>query len=330
MSKNDHWRTGSRLLAKITAALLLIAAIQWVIYRASESSGIPPEILAFDDYLDDGVDVVYFGDSTVTRFVRGDTDKRGLGEMLADALPSKRVVTLAHYGYPPEVIAAYCTILAGAKNSPDTVILPINLRCFSPSWYRKPEWQFEKEKYLLRNDHGFARIALRPLAVFGYLDLAPISQGEYESTPVYFGDDPSGTVGEYERSLPAMGDDASYSSHFMYEYGYSLREDHPQLVALSDAVQRLRAAGIDTVCYVMPIDFERGERVVGAEFAARVQGNVEIIERVLDRAGSTPHDWSRRLDSDAFGYGVRIHEHLDETARAELVDSLVALLNNAP
>ena len=327
MAKNDDRVTGGRFLAKMAIALLLVAAAQLMVFRVAGSPGIPPEILAFDGHLDDGVDVVYFGDSAVMEFVPGDTDERGLADMLADALPSKRVLTLAHFAYPPEVFAAYSKVLADAKNAPDTVVLPINLRCFSPSWYRKPEWQFEKEKFLLRNHHDFARAALRPLAVFGYLDLAPVSQAEYEATPVYLDGEATGTVGDYEKRLPTIGDDSSYSAHFMYEYGYSLTEDHPQLVALADAVRQLRAAGIETVCYVTPIDFEHGERVAGAEFAAVVQRNVETIERVLGRADSTPHDWSRRMDSAAFGYEDRIHEHLNETARAELVGSLVDILS---
>lgn len=327
MNRNDDQTTVGRFLAKMAVALLLVAAAQWMIFHVSGSPGIPPEILAFDGYLDDGVDVVYFGDSTVMEFVPGDTDERGLADMLADALPSKRVVILAHYAYLPGVFVAYSKVLADTENAPDTVVLPVNLRCFSPSWHRKPEWQFEKEKFLLRNYNGFARAALRPLAVFGYLDLAPVSQAEYEATPVHLDGEPSGTVGDYERRLPSAGDDSSYSAHFMYEYGYSLAEDHPQLVALADAVRRLRAAGIETVCYVTPIDFEHGERVAGPEFAAVVQRNVETIKRVLGRAGSPPHDWSRRMDSAAFGYEDRIHEHLDETARAELVDSLVDILS---
>jgi len=330
MTLNPQPRRATHLLAKMSVAMIVVAAGQWTIHWASGSSGIPPEIIALDRYLEDGTDIVYFGDSTVVEFVSGDTDERGLAQMVTDALPSKRVATLAHYAYPPEVFAAYATVLTDAPQPPKTVILPINLRCFSPSWYRRPDWQFEKEKFLLRNHNAFARAVLRPLVVFGYLDLVPISPSEYESTPVVFGESAAGTVSDYQQVLPRPGDDSSYSAHFMFEYGYSLSEDHPQLVALSDAVKQLRSAGIETISYVTPIDFERGEAVVGAAFATRVRENVETLQRVLTRAGSAPYDWSRRMDSDAFDYGVRIQEHLDETARTEIKDSLVELLSSEP
>jgi hypothetical protein len=168
---------------------------------------------------------------------------------------------------------------------------------------------------------------LRPLVVFGYLNLTPISRPEFEATTVYFGNEPAGTVADFEHTLPTPGDEASYSDHFMYEYGYRLDENHPQLTALSNAVQRLHNAGIKTLCYVTPIDFKRGQRVAGTDFVTQVQKNIELINRVLSHAGSPPHDWSQRLSADAFGYGDRIHEHLNETARAELVDSLINLLN---
>ena len=92
-----------------------------------------------------------------------------------------------------------------------------------------------------------------------------------------------------------------------------------------------RACGVSDHQHVLgrsttPIDFERGGQVVGDKFLAQVEANVEIIERVLTRAGSTPHDWSRRLGSEVFGYGARIHEHLDEPARADLARILVDLL----
>ena len=327
MTTTDERKTGTRLLAKMTVALLLVGVGHWAMFLVSGSSGIPPEILAFDGHLKEGADIVYFGDSTVVESVSGDTDTRGLATMLTDALPTQRVIPIAHYAYTPEVIAAYCALLAEAENPPHAVIIPINLRCFSPSWNRKPEWQFEKEKFLLKNYHTFPRVALRPLVVFGYLNLAPLSRPEFEATTVFFGNEPAGTVADFERSLPTPGDDASYSDHFMYEYGYRLDENHPQLAALSDAVQRLNDAGIKTLCYVTPIDFERGKRVVGTDFVTQVEENIELIKRVLSRAGSPPYDWSQRLSSNAFGYGDRIHEHLKETARAELVDSLINLLN---
>ncbi len=93
MDKNDHRTTAGRFLGKIAIALLLVAAAQLMVFRVAGSPGIPLEILAFDGYLDERVDVVYFGDSTVTESVPGDTDERGLADMLADALPSKRVLT---------------------------------------------------------------------------------------------------------------------------------------------------------------------------------------------------------------------------------------------
>jgi hypothetical protein len=116
MTTTAKRKTGKRLLAKMTVALLLVGAGHWVMFHVSGSSGIPSEILAFDSHLNGGADVIYFGDSTVVESVSGDTDTRGLATMLADALPTQHVIPIAHYAYTPEVIAGYCALLAKAEN----------------------------------------------------------------------------------------------------------------------------------------------------------------------------------------------------------------------
>ena len=79
-------------------------------------------------------EIIFFGDSTMGALGRNDRDKRPIGKMLEDRLKEK-VSMIAGSAYSMEIYHAFCTYLkAHAERLPRWIIIPINLRSFSPVW----------------------------------------------------------------------------------------------------------------------------------------------------------------------------------------------------
>jgi hypothetical protein len=322
-----------RFVARLGLLGALLAACQVAAYLAIVNRTVPEEIRRSEDYLDRGVDVIYFGDSTVVELARGDTDHRSLAQMVDQRLPGLEVVPIAHYAYHMGLYSAYCDTFRRARHRPRAVLVPVNLRSFSPHWTRKPEWQFEKEKYLLRHPGPVSRAFLRPLAVFRAVELNSVSEEEFANIPLYVGSEQIGTAGELEAQEsnppPGADPDTLHRTQFAYRYQYTLTEANPIMRALAAVAMTLRECGIAPVFYVTPIDYERGTRLCGDAFARQVDANVALIESVLARYGATSIDLSRSIGSDVFCYRQQVHEHLDQEGRAVVAQILARELEAA-
>lgn len=123
----------------------------------------------------EGSDIVYLGNCCVLDHAPDDEDKRSLPEILNNMMPAWELEGMAHNAYHGELFEGVCRVMAAGMKRPEVVIIPINLRSFSSSWDEKPEYQFSKMNYLLENDRVCQRSALRPLIMFNYIDLNPIT-----------------------------------------------------------------------------------------------------------------------------------------------------------
>ena len=118
---------------------------------------------AFDQQNESAADILYFGDSVLQRISRDDKDIKTLSEMVARRLePVYKTCILAHSAYTPRIFLALSQVFKIMRNCPKLVILPINIRAFSPQWDCRPHWQFEREILALRKfckspSHGIPR-----------------------------------------------------------------------------------------------------------------------------------------------------------------------------
>ncbi len=89
--------------------------------------------------------VLYFGDLVVERISRDDLNQSTLGEMVTEDLKDIPTCYISHSSYNPKIYYYLLSALEKMKGYPKVVILPVNLRCFSPQWDLNPQWQFEDE-----------------------------------------------------------------------------------------------------------------------------------------------------------------------------------------
>lgn len=311
-----------RFMLSLVLMILGVLVLNIVLYQFIEL----PMVAKVERVADAGVDVVFLGDSCVVEVAPEDVDLRNLSDMLDDKLSELDVVSLANYAFHGELFEGISGALARGKEQPSVVLIPVNLRSFSPSWDLRPEYQFEKMKHILRYRNVLGRSLVQPLVVFKWIDLNPITQGEYEATPLFFAGESLGLISDAELPKSSYEDEKEfYRKQFLGLYGYTLVEEHRKLQGIVESVRILEEADIVPIVYVTPLDHEGALRYGGEALLDRIRGNVNIVAASLTRASVPLYDFSDSFDSEVFCYEETVHEHLNEAGRLEFSEILMGL-----
>lgn len=259
-------------------------------------------------------ETLVFGDSVMERVAREDDDRRTLGQMISDELRPASTAVVSASANNPLVYRWLLSALAKMPRQPSTIIIPINLRCFSPQWHLNPDWQMKQEITLLaeytengledvppiadvfRDDPAHEALAAMPLSF-------PLSQRR--------------TMGEFRALVHEPPSHERSRDIFVFHYTHRLTGDHPKLKALAEAVDIAFGIAERVLLYITPINVEAAERFVGSNFRGLIADNVEVIR---GRLGVELHDWHDRLPDEAFFHGDTATEHLNQSGRLALAN----------
>lgn len=299
-------------IIKVTLFLLMVGILQWLVgSHAPGMSFYNLELL--NKYLAQPVDILIFGDSTDWYSADGDKDKRSISRMLGDMLPGKRVKSISHAAYQLDIYGAFCEYIVRQKNRPRCIIIPLNLRSFSPEWDREPHYQFEKEKIILEG--GLPRSFYKPLQVIKYR-FNPISQAEYWETPVF----------KRDLEIGKIKDMKGLKNQFLLKYMYSLTGEHRKIKSLVRIARLLSSHGIAVLFYITPVDYQAGERFFPGEFKEQVSRNSTFITELLAGEGMSLQllNLSLELGSDYFAWKIPSpNEHLNQEGRRFAAEQLL-------
>ena len=273
-------------------------------------------------------DVIYFGDSTLKWTAPSDPARLSMPALLKSLLPGSVVVKLVHPSYQMDIYRDNLRFFIRKGYYPRCAVFPINLRSFSPEWERQPLWQFEDEASLINSMlQGWIRF-YKPLTVFK-LNRLRLSRYDYLHTKVYMGDRDVGLVRDFDNPDYAEFSDENMRRKLAFRYMYPLAEDHRFIRSMRDIVRLSRAAGIEPVFYITPIDCETGVRYLGAGFTAQAEKNVALIQRVLSAEGVQALDLSRSLGTRDFSWpedndppALYPNEHLKLRGRIFVAENL--------
>lgn len=285
-----------RFFVKFMAFLAILLAIQ-VLVSILNPPELPEEIVALEQQIQAGVDILYLGDSTLIHPVGEPT----IPEILRELVPDRTIGEVAHPAYNLDLYERYVNYLIEHQAQVEAVIIPINMRSFSPEWDLRPSYQFEREKTILTYGPLLSTIFYRPFDTFGLFD-SPISQSEFQAATVFNGDQPVGAVAEFEAligtdeveaddgtdfayysRLPSEDEVEALEGTLIYYYMSGLDRHHRKIQSLKAMSRLLAENGIKQIFYITPINYELGERYLGPEFHDQVAENTEVIEKVLSR-----------------------------------------------
>ena len=281
-----------------------------------------PELALLDQYLRDKYQIIYIGDSAIRSTAKSDRDKSSIVEMLARIYPSGAIGDLSHGAYHLGIYEAFLKHIAKSSIKPRAVILPINLRSFSPGWDMLPAYQFEREQFYFTAP-SFVTYFFKPLAILRAINLNTVTDAEYMQLPVYYGKEKVGKVSDFDNFQKYSATSTeNIRNKFIFDYMYSLDKNHRKLKSLNIIVDTATQAGIKVYIYIHPIDFRAGEKYIGPDFVRQVTANTDTICLVLMEKALPCVNLALQLDSGYFNYESYPNEHLNEKGRKFIAEEV--------
>ena len=273
-------------------------------------------------------DILYLGDSVLERVAHQDRDRRLVHEILADRVAERhRVCGLSHAAFNPAVYLALVRCLTRLKQRPKTVIIPVNLRCFSPQWDLDPAYQFAAEIELL---NAFAAGDSKSVPTFRPVETTRDLYERLDQTQVSIEGSPLTSVGQFRLvmdSTPSTTEQTRFREQqiFSFFYMHRLTREHRRVVALIELVALLRDFGMQELVYATPINVGAAQAALGVTFLNPVRGNAATLAESLGDSVRLL-DWSEALQPEYFFHGKLHAEHLNERGRARLAELVAGAL----
>ncbi|UJR84478.1 hypothetical protein [Sandaracinus amylolyticus] len=269
--------------------------------------------------------VVMLGDSVVATVARDDDDTRDLATMLDDQLEHESVTAVVRGATASDLHGAQLRFLAHRERAPRAVVVPINPRSFGRTWDHEPGWQFSREGAMYEHP-----ILARAAAVLDFTWGAPSAEAS-ERVHVICGEHDFGSMRELQRS--DLGWDAPREvgrARYVARYAGDVRVS-PRMRDLERLVRAAESLPFVVLVYVTPVDVGGARALVGSRELACIEENLGAIAAVLDGYEGPHLDLSRHFErTEWFDHPPNEpHEHLRDSARAEVARILAATLEDA-
>ncbi len=274
-------------------------------------------------YLKKKIDIIYLGDSTTYFVDAHDTDKRKIGQMIRCLAPGYSLAQIAHPAYQADIYLEFCRYIARQPYHPAMIIIPINMRSFSPVWDKQGDSQFEIEKIVLRG--GFAKQVLlaiyKPLKILN-TNFHAISPKEFSNTPVFNGTVQVGRVKDFNNPGFRKHSDDNMKKKILLYYMFSLSPHHRKVKSLVAIAKTLASKKIKCIFYLTPIDVNTGEKYFPGGFSRRLAENAALLQSLLAAEGFELLDISAALPSSTFFWYPYPNEHLRQTGRKYVAEKI--------
>jgi hypothetical protein len=274
-------------------------------------------------------EILYLGDSVLERISKEDVDRRTLDQMVADYLVGKKhLLCISHPAYHLKIYYYLLKIFTRTRQKPKQVILPINMRNFSPQWDLNPAWQFDEEINAVKN---YLENPRRKFQLFKYSSSTYVlseAEKRMEVTYPFTSLNRIGQFNELINSKPTTDSEKLYrkTQIFIFHYLHPLTPAHPKILFLIKTLEMLRELKISVLIYITPINYQGGERLVGDGFINLIRANVDVIRHsialFLDNQDVRFMDLEETLTSDYFFNSDEASEHLNQHGREQLAKTI--------
>lgn len=325
------------LLVLLFISLSLVIEKYIEIQEAKQSSakmqklGTFAELTKLDSFLKDGTDVIVFGDS-VSHYTNATyTDVRTIGEMLQSIAPSEMKVELISYGaYHTRIYEAFSQYICAQQVKPETVVIPINLRQFSPAWDSRPEYQFEKQISILKaktRKNTVATFINRFNNLFGNAAASNLAKEEvaFNDLPIFYWDTQIATVKDIEKkSVPIIQEetDLIIKQGLISQYLYHLKPENQNISALTNISKNYAGCGIKLIVYITPLDYEAGTKYIGEDFKKIVDLNIDTLLTSSNLKGVSVLNLVYDLPHERFSIVLIPNEHVDALGKMYIAEKI--------
>jgi len=316
-----------RFFIKAFLFIVLVTGIQTLISPQAE---IPLHTQYVDYIFSRKVDVVYFGDSSVTWAAADDPSKATIPQILGRFLPDVEIGDISHASFDMRMFAAYAQYFARMDYTPAWIIIPVNIRSFSPEWCMKTSSLAEEMKTVLALKGGPWMSFLKPVLVFKMKE-EERSQFGYQHRKVRVGSRVIGRMQDF------VGDDYKdfttdkLVKKLMLRFMFTLTSDNPNMRALRETVAILKQRKTRVLFYMTPVDYQTGQRYLGEEFAEQLNKNIHAVISYLKQENMPVIDFSRALPTEIFSWhqdpsSLYTNEHLRLKGRVFVAQALAKII----
>lgn len=311
----------NRFLYKLLFLFLILLLAQCGLYLVIPQE-YPSIVTELSQELKSHNDIVGFGDSSVYFYAKEDKVKKSIFLMLSEFYPHSKINEFDSPAYHLNFYEHMLEFIIAENKNVKVLIIPINMRSFSPQWDMNPGYEFEEEILAMKYFNNWIfRIFYKPLAVFK-LFLPKISDHDYNNAIVYNGEKIEGRVKEFLSSSYDDWHSKKYmKDKFIFHYMYSLKKKHRKIISLLKINTIAKKNNIKVVFYVTPIDFEFGNIVIGSDFQKRIVENVSVLTEIANSEGFDMLDLSCALSTNYFTWrsdpagDYSPNEHLTDKGR---------------
>jgi hypothetical protein len=271
------------------------------------------------------------GDSVAERVSWNDYDDRTLSEMATRNLKGTTDVAVVSFGgFTLDVFYYLVLALEKMRHKPGLVVLPINMRNFSPQWDLEPTWQFQPELEHIKRFISNPSMSL-PFGQVRREVISPEVFNAFDETPVEFNLSPFDRIAQFRlliNATPSTEEQRNFRLRqiFIFHYTNKLVKGHRKLVALENTLKLLQGMEIPFFAYITPLNVDAGLRLVGAEFSSVLHENVRLVSNLvgeyLTDGRSVYKDWSTTMRSEHFFHADNATEHLNEAGRKVLAENI--------
>jgi hypothetical protein len=295
-----------------------------------------PDISTIESFfnIENAKGLLAFGDSVSVRFSKDDADTRSLIDLLTDHCKSQNinVFDCSYSAFHPGVYEAISQMVCRLEYRPSVVVIPINLRCFSPQWDLNPKWQHNE---IIDSAYNLSKVNISK-KILGKTG-TPDTMEEYDNLPVIYPFVSSlNKIGDFRQWVERkniVGDEVNerYKNIFIFHYLHKLRLDNRRLKSLVNAIQILINNDIKVVSYICPVNFVSGGKFVGDDFELLLSNNISTVRNALKEnfldSDVFCHDFSKSFTPEFFFQPNSPVEHVNFSGRdvmAKYIGSCVA------
>lgn len=280
-------------------------------------------------------DVLYVGDSVLERISNHDLIKKTLKEMVEEALGvGTGFSAVSKSAYNPAVYYHIALALTKMRYLPKILVVPINMRSFSPQWDANPDWQFDEEINALKS---FAGSRSKVLPQLSYKRKLSIKRFLYEWTLTRYSFTELKQVKEFKQVISRKSDDPEWMKYrlmqiFIFHYLYRLKPNHKKIQYLVKLVRLCNDAGIRILFYLTPINYQTAIQYVGNDFDRVFKRNINAVMAAISVTsqvdGVIIKNYIDLLSPEFFFHTKDPTEHLCDDGRHLLAQELAITIND--
>lgn len=264
-------------------------------------------------------DIFFYGSSVNWYTDKSDKDKRFISQVLDSLQKDNHVYGISDAAYNLEIFRDFLKyIVKNKKSKSKLMIFEINLRSFSPEWNDRPNYQFEKERFILKDD--LISKFEKPLSIFKY-DFKQITNKEFLNKSVYKGKQKVGYVKDYV-SLICTDTTDFMKKKITFHYLYKLNQNHRKIKAINEIIKISKNYNLNVLFFITPIDYLTGVKYLPYDFKKITTENIEFIDNLLKKQNISLLDFSYSLSSKYFSYNKIPNEHLKYLGRYFIADEI--------